>query len=44
MCLVDTHVISEVRKKSTANKGVRTFFKQIIEDETPMFISVVTVG
>ena len=44
MYLVDTHVISEVRKKSKANKGVRAFFKQTIEDETPMFISVVTVG
>ena len=44
MYLVDTNVISEARKKSKANKGVRTFFKQTIEDETPMFISVVTVG
>jgi toxin FitB len=44
MYLVDTNVISEVRKKSKANKGVRAFFKQTIEDETPMFISVVTVG
>ena len=44
MYLVDTNVISEVRKKSKANKGVRTFFKQAIEDEIQMFISVVTVG
>jgi predicted nucleic acid-binding protein len=44
MYLVDTNVISEVRKKSKANKGVRAFFKQTIEDEIPMFISVVTVG
>jgi len=42
--LVDTNVISEARKKSKANKGVRTFFKQAIEDETRLFISVVTVG
>ncbi len=44
MYLVDTNVISEARKKSKANKGVRTFFKQAIEDETQIFISVVTVG
>ena len=44
MYLVDTNVISEVRKKSKANKGVRAFFKQTIEDKTQMFISVVTVG
>jgi len=44
MYLVDTNVISEMRKKSKANKGVREFFKQVIEDDTQMFISVVTVG
>jgi predicted nucleic acid-binding protein len=44
MYLIDTNVISEIRKKSKANKGVRAFFKQAIDDETPIFISVVTVG
>jgi predicted nucleic acid-binding protein len=44
MYLVDTNVISEVRKGYKANKGVRAFFKQIIEDEAQIFISVVTVG
>jgi toxin FitB len=44
MFLVDTNVISEARKKSKANQGVRKFFKQAIESEAPMFISVVTVG
>ena len=44
MYLVDTNVISEARKKSKANKGVRAFFKQAVEDETQIFISVVTVG
>lgn len=44
MYLVDTNIISEARKRSKANKGVRTFFKQAIENKTPMFISVVTVG
>ncbi len=44
MYLVDTNVISEVRKKSKANTGVRAFFKQAIENKTLLFISVVTVG
>ena len=44
MFLVDTNVISEARKKSKANQGVRRFFKQAIESEAPVFISVVTVG
>lgn len=42
--LVDTNVISEVRKNSKANKGVRAFFEKAIEDETRLFMSVVTVG
>lgn len=44
MYLVDTNVISEARKRSKANKGVRVFFQQALEDEKRMFISVVTVG
>ena len=44
MYLVDTNVISETRKKTKANKGVRQFFRQAIEDGTRLFISVVTVG
>jgi len=42
--LVDTNVISEARKRSGANKGVRRFFKQAVDEETPVFLSVVTVG
>ena len=44
MYLVDTNVISEARKRLKANKGVRSFFKQVIEDEARMFMSVVSVG
>jgi len=44
MYLVDTDVISEVRKKSKANIGVRKFFKQAVEDKTRIFVSVVTIG
>ncbi|GMR08178.1 MAG: type II toxin-antitoxin system VapC family toxin [Gammaproteobacteria bacterium] len=44
MYLVDTNVISEARKRSKANKGVRDFFKQVTEEGARVFISVVTVG
>jgi predicted nucleic acid-binding protein len=44
MYLVDTNVISEVRKKTKANSGVQSFFMQVIEDETRVFMSVVSVG
>ena len=44
MYLVDTNVISEARKKTKANRGVRSFFKQVIEYEARVFMSVVSVG
>jgi len=44
MYLVDTNVISEIRKHGKANKGVRAFFKQAVEEEQPVFISVITAG
>lgn len=44
MYLIDTDVISETRKRSNANPGVQHFFRQVIKEETPVFISVVTVG
>jgi hypothetical protein len=44
MYLIDTNVISEARKKTKANIGVRRFFKQAVNDESRIFISVVTVG
>ena len=44
MFLVDTDVISELRKGSRANVGVRTFFAQRREDEAPLYLSVVTIG
>jgi len=44
MYLVDTNIISEIRKKSKANKGVRAFFKHANEDEAQMFVSVITIG
>lgn len=44
MYLIDTNVISEGRKGARANVGVRDFFKRMASDETPVFLSVVTVG
>ncbi len=45
MYLVDTNVISEIRKQARANKGVLTFFKQAAhDDDIDLYMSVVTVG
>ncbi len=44
MYLVDTNVISEIRKKSKANSGVRAFFNRAAQQETRLYISVITVG
>jgi predicted nucleic acid-binding protein len=42
--LVDTNVISEVRKRQRANKGVLAFFRQAVKSDADLFLSVVTVG
>ncbi len=44
MYLVDTNVISEARKGRQSNRGVKAFFRQVEKDETPVYISVVTIG
>lgn len=44
MYLVDTNVISEARKGRRANVGVRRFFAKVIEQDTPVFLSVITIG
>ena len=44
MYLIDTNVISEIRKGTTANKGVRKFIKQGIKDMSPLHLSAVTTG
>ena len=44
MYLIDTNVISEARKRATANRGVGAFFRRILKERTPVFISVITVG
>lgn len=44
MYLVDTNVISEVRKRDRANLGVRNFFRDAARDGSDLYLSVVTVG
>ena len=44
MYLIDTNVISELRKKRKANQGVRSFFRQSAELNNKLFLSVITIG
>lgn len=44
MYLVDTEVISEQRKGTRANAGVRRFFAGAKRDDIPLYVSVVTIG
>lgn len=44
MYLIDTDVISEVRKEEKANPGVRRFFDDADRDNVPMYLSVITIG
>jgi toxin FitB len=42
--LIDTNVVSELRKDEKADPGVRRFFQQAEEDNAELFVSVVTIG
>ncbi len=42
--LIDTNVLSELRKHGSANPGVIRFFEQTLEDETTRYVSVITIG
>ncbi|MFL9911885.1 type II toxin-antitoxin system VapC family toxin [Paraburkholderia sp. RL17-337-BIB-A] len=44
MYLLDTNVVSEIRKKERANKGVRAFFRRAAKEDIDLYLSVVTVG
>lgn len=44
MFLIDTNVISEGRKRTKANRGVRAFFHRVSTERIPIYISVITVG
>ena len=44
MYLIDTNVISELRKKSKMNLGVKAFFKKAELENYSLYLSVITVG
>ncbi|MDD5266863.1 MAG: type II toxin-antitoxin system VapC family toxin [Methylococcales bacterium] len=44
MYLLDTNIVSELRKKERANAGLRRFVRQLAEQDAQTYISVVTVG
>ena len=44
MYLVDTDVISELRKKDKANPGVATIFGDAVVRDLPLYMAAVTVG
>ncbi len=44
MYLIDTNVISELRKKDKANAGVRAFFYKAQQQEYLLFVSAITIG
>ena len=44
MYLLDTNIISELRKRDRANLGVTRFFRQIAEEEIITYLSVITIG
>jgi len=44
MYLIDTNVISEIRKGKKADLGVQDFFKNIVSNDLPAYISAITVG
>jgi hypothetical protein len=44
MYLIDTNIVSELRKRESANPGVRRFFIDAAQRQIPLFLSAVTVG
>jgi predicted nucleic acid-binding protein len=42
--LIDTNVISEARKGRKADAGVQAFFADAATNQTPVFLSVITLG
>ena len=44
MYLIDTNVISEIRKRQKANPGVQEFFKEATQQAPPLYLSVITLG
>ena len=44
MFLLDTNVISEIRKNKKANVGVIQFFESALKNQDKLYISVISIG
>ena len=44
MYLLDTNVISELRKQEKANPGVQQFFGKAMDQNARLYLSVITIG
>jgi toxin FitB len=44
MYLLDTNVLSELRKRDRANSNVIRFYHQVAQQNSPLYISVITIG
>lgn len=44
MYLVDTDVVSELKKGVQANSEVRRYLQEAITQNTPLYLSVITLG
>ena len=44
MYLIDTNVISELRKRRSANAGVRQFFHDAARGKRALYLSAITIG
>ena len=44
MYLIDTNIISEMRKGKKADVGVQAFFENVVSNNIAIYLSVITVG
>jgi toxin FitB len=44
MYLIDTNVISEIRKEAKADAGVRQFFEAATRENSSLYVSAITIG
>lgn len=44
MYLIDTNIISEIRKTDKANPGVSSFFRQVVARDEAIYLSAISVG
>ena len=44
MYLIDTNIISEIRKRNKADQGVTSFFRQVVARDEAIYLSTISVG